>query len=240
MASFRLSLQRRAAGLLDDVRQFVGEQLLAGATARIVLARAEVYVLTMRERLRLHVAVQLHRTAVGVYPHAAEVGAEARFHELTGVVGQGRAAAARGVQLLLEVGASLETAVAASALEVGLGLQFVLLGGLALDEGLGLQFIFFGRLALDERCNGGGKRLHLQFVFLACTLDWRRLGRRHAHAHDLTGDTVGFLLVGIVRRADGEFCLNHLRDGAIAILPLKHLQCRRRGGVGVLNRRLKG
>src|SRR3954470_8126743 len=63
---------RRRAALLRDVRELVGEQRVAAAAARRVLARAEVDVGAGGERPCRHGAGQIGGPRGGVDPHALQ------------------------------------------------------------------------------------------------------------------------------------------------------------------------
>ncbi len=186
--SFRLIIPRLALQspirLLHHVRQLVGQQPVAGRRAGGILARPHVDILAVGEGLRAQLAVQVIGLAAGVDAHPAEVGAEARLHAGAHVVGQGAAAAFVGCQAAFDVGASVEAglrirdwrlpapAAPRGPGEIGLGLDLLLVFGLALKQRLGLDLFFVFGLALDERGDGGGKRLGLYlFLFLRLTLD---------------------------------------------------------------------
>ncbi|MEZ4367619.1 MAG: hypothetical protein R2939_15285 [Kofleriaceae bacterium] len=99
----RRALRRAAhAGLLDGVRDLVGDELLAARGAGLVLAVAEVHRLADGDRARRVVARRRRRDRVGVQAHAAEVGAEAALEGGPQVRRQRRAVA--GLEGLRERG----------------------------------------------------------------------------------------------------------------------------------------
>lgn len=79
------ALQRRRlprGALLDGVGQFMGEQFAAFAGFRAELPGGEMNLVADREGARLQLLVQLRGAGVGMDAHGAEIGAEARLHEL--------------------------------------------------------------------------------------------------------------------------------------------------------------
>lgn len=85
----RLASRRRRLGrsgaLLDHVRELVSDQVLAVGAVGIELARREMNVRALGERLRADLRRPI---AVGVDPDRAEVGTELRFHLRAQSLGQ--------------------------------------------------------------------------------------------------------------------------------------------------------
>src|SRR6266508_362948 len=98
-AAARVRAVDRPAALLYDVGQLVGEHVPAGRGRRVVHVVLENDVRPDRERLRVHRPRRPVRRVVGVYPHVAEVLAEAGLHVDAGV--RVERAAAAGVDHLV-------------------------------------------------------------------------------------------------------------------------------------------
>ena len=224
-------LQRRTAGLLHHVRQFVcGEFQIIGAAMGAIVDVGPV-----GEGMGAHIPVHLDSVAAGMGAHLAEVHAESRLHEAAHGSRQGIAATLAPVETGFDVLACLEA----------IGRQC---GGTGLNR---VGFLRQG-LPLGQWRDGGGEGLGLQYlvlIYFRCFIprySFRQSGLRYScphrisrsgirHAHHLAGDVIGFLFVSVVCRTDGQFwletdnlalrreapCTNQLRHTVVPQCPLE-------------------
>jgi hypothetical protein len=73
----RAGVPTRLGGLLDDVRQLVGEQAPAFGLVRSILFGSEVHVPAVGERARVDASAELGRSGVSVNANVAEITSEA-------------------------------------------------------------------------------------------------------------------------------------------------------------------
>ena len=205
--------------LLDGVRQFVGQQLLALAATGLVLVTREKDVILVGECARAELVVETGGLGVVMHADVAEIGAETRFHVAAHVARQRLAAAALVANRRLHAAADRRGRAAALALQPVHGrrgllqLVVVLLPDLFLGQGRLLDFLFGKRRFLDLLV---GACCFLDFLVgfvgglaLQLVIPGRR--RRGRHADDLFRHPVGFLFELVARFVDRHLELDGRR-----------------------------
>lgn len=155
------------------------------------MSLSEIDVAAMRERLRQDSAIQLRRAAVGVYAHAAKIGAKPLLHEAAHILRQWLPARLLALQFPAERWPRIEGLCARC-------------GGFRLHCVVVIRFL---GLTLHPRCDGGSKRSGLNRFILSFgkPLHRENVGRGCGwRLHHLRGDVVGFLFVAVVRGANDQ------------------------------------
>ena len=80
---------RAWAGLLDNVRKLMSEQVASAAALRIVLAGIEINVAFVRKCARSQLAAEPHRLVISMDTNAVEIITEVDFHLLSIFAEQG-------------------------------------------------------------------------------------------------------------------------------------------------------
>ncbi len=220
------------------------QEVVARRRARPEPARAEVDVRARGEREAVDVAVEMLRVRPGVHAHGGEVVAEPGFHEPPGVVGQGGAAPARGVQPRFHAlrrhrraRASLRLDGRGGAGRRGGASRLLRLLLHSFFQRLILHRAGLGRFALNPAAGQRRDRGGLHEGRPGSRLARRRHGLRRVH--DQVGDAVRLMLVAVVGSADGELGLD-LPDRTVSHGPLEHVVVVLAAGAGALDRDRRG